>query len=176
MLLNAGLDTGDILLQEELAIAPDDTAVTLAPRLAVIGANLMLETLRGLAAATIIPRPQKDEDATLAPILRKEDGQVDFQRSAGEIFDRLRGFQPWPGAYTSFRAKNLTLRGGVPRDKSALAPGVLAVEGDRLLAGCGGQTAFEILELQLEGKRRMSAREFTNGYRLRPGERLGERA
>ncbi len=183
MLLNAGLDTGDILLQEELAIAPDDTAPMLAPRLAEIGANLMLETLRGLASANIVPRPQKHDEATLAPILRKEDGRVNFGRSAQEIFNRLRGFQPWPGAYTSFRGKNLALYSGAPRSESTgtaragmLAPGVLALAGDALLVGCGNGTAFQILELQLEGKRRMSAREFINGYRPQPGEKLGEPA
>ena len=183
MLLNAGLDTGDILLQEELAISSDDTAPMLAPRLAEIGADLVLETLRGLASATIIPRPQKHEEATLAPILRKEDGRVDFERSAQEIFNRLRGFQPWPGAYTSFRGKSLMLISGKPRPAPAdavhvgtLAPGVLALAGDALLVGCGNGTAFQILELQLEGKRRMSAREFINGYRLQPGEKLGEPA
>jgi methionyl-tRNA formyltransferase len=174
MRLNAGLDTGDILQQEELAITPDDTALTLSPRLAAIGANLMLETLRGLAAAAIIPCPQKHEEATLAPILRKEDGRIDFARTATEIINRLRGFQPWPGAYTSFRGKNLTLCSAVPHAAGNLAPGVLAVAGDALLAGCGGQTAVAILELQLEGKRRMSAREFINGYRPRAGEKLGE--
>ncbi len=174
MLLNAGLDTGDILLQEELAIAPGDTALTLAPQLAAIGANLMLETLRGLAAATIIPRPQRHEEATLAPILRKEDGRIDFQRSAAEIFNRLRGFQPWPGVHTSFRGKNLALHSATPQERSVVAPGVIEVQSDALLAGCGGQTALKILELQLEGKRRMSAREFINGYHPRTGEKLGE--
>ena len=185
MLLDAGLDTGDILLQEELVIASDETAPMLAPRLAEIGANLMLETLRGLASATIIPRPQKDDEATLAPILRKQDGRVDFQHSAQEIFNRLRGFQPWPGAYTSFRGKNLTLYSGSPHsdsvsvakaDTGPLAPGMLALAGDLLLVGCGNGSAFQIQELQLEGKRRMSAREFINGYRLQPGEKLGEPA
>jgi methionyl-tRNA formyltransferase len=176
MLLNAGLDTGDILLQEELAIKPDDTAVTIAPPLAAIGATLMLETLRGLAGGTIIPRPQIEREATLAPILTKEDGRIDFRRTATQIFNRQRGFQPWPGAYTSFRGKNLTLSGrptARPLD-GALSPGAIAIAGDSLLAGCAEQSALEILELQPEGKRRMSAREFINGYRPRSGEKLGE--
>jgi methionyl-tRNA formyltransferase len=178
MLLNAGLDTGDILLQEELAIKPDDTAVTIEPPLATIGATLMLETLRGLAGGTIIPRPQIEREATLAPILTKEDGRIDFRRTATQIFNRQRGFQPWPGAYTSFRGKNLTLSGcpmARPLD-GALSPGAIAIAGDSLLAGCAEQSALEILEVQPEGKRRMSAREFINGYRPRSGEKLGEPA
>jgi methionyl-tRNA formyltransferase len=171
MRLNAGLDTGDILLQEELAIKPDDTAVSIAPALAAIGAELMLETLRGLAGGTIIPRPQIEREATLAPILTKEDGRVDFWRTAVEICNRQRGFQPWPGAYTSFRGRNLTLSAVRPT-VSKLDPGAIAVTGDSLLAGCGGESALEILELQPEGKRRMSAREFINGYRPREGEKF----
>jgi len=176
MLLNAGLDTGDILLQEELAIKPDDTAVTIAPPLAAIGATLMLETLRGVAGGTIIPRPQIEREATLAPILTKEDGRIDFRRTAEQIFNRQRGFQPWPGAYTSFRGKNLTLSGcpmARPLD-GALSPGAIAIAGDSLLAGCAEQSALEILELQPEGKRRMSTREFINGYRPHAGEKFGE--
>ena len=181
MLLNAGLDTGDILLQEELAIKPDDTAVSIAPALAAIGAELMLETLRGLAGGTIIPRPQIEREATLAPMLTKEDGRVDFRRTAEQISNRQRGFQPWPGAYTSFRGKNLALAAVHPytparADSAAIAlgPGEIAIAGDSLLAGCAEQSILEILELQPEGKRRMSAREFINGYRPRPGEKFGE--
>src|SRR5256885_9078666 len=94
MRIDAGLDTGDILLQQELPITPDDTAETLSPRLAEIGAELMVETLRGLHAGTIHPQPQDDSQATLAPLLKKEDGQIDFSRTAREIYNRLRGFQP----------------------------------------------------------------------------------
>jgi methionyl-tRNA formyltransferase len=180
MLLNAGLDTGDILLQEELAIKADDTAVSIAPALAAIGAELMLETLRGLAGGTIIPRPQIEREATLAPILTKEDGRVDFRRTAEQIRNRQRGFQPWPGAYTSFRGKNLAfaevrpftpLRAGP--ETIALTPREIAVTGDSLLAGCAEQSVLEILEVQPEGKRRMGAREFINGHRPRAGEKFG---
>jgi methionyl-tRNA formyltransferase len=177
MRLNAGLDTGDILLQQELAIKPDDTAVTIAPPLAAIGAELMLKTLRGLAGGTIVPRPQIEPEATLAPILTREDGHIDFRRTAEQIFNRQRGFQPWPGAYTSFRGKNLTLSALRPMASplaSALDLGAIAIVGDSLLAGCAKPSALEILELQPEGKRRMSAREFINGYRPRPGEKFDE--
>ena len=110
MLLNEGLDTGDILLQKEMAIRPEDTSVTLWPRLAELGADLLVETLRGLEHKTITAVPQDDAQATLAPILKKEDGQVDFNRTATEIHNRLRGFQPWPGAYTQFRGKGPEIR------------------------------------------------------------------
>ena len=110
MRIDAGLDTGDILLQQELPIKPDDTAETLAPRLADIGADLISRNSRVASkAGTIHPRKQDDSQATLAPILKKEDGQIDFSRPATDIYNRLRGFQPWPGAHTKFRGKNLQI-------------------------------------------------------------------
>jgi len=173
MRIDAGLDTGDILLQKEIPIAPEDTAETLAPRLAAIGADLMVETLPGLAAGTVQPRPQDHSRATLAPILKREDGLIDFRRPAAEIVNRSRGFQPWPGAFTSFRGKQLHIWGAKPA-AATLAPGEIKVEGERLLVGCGANTALELLEVQLEGKKRMAARDFVHGYRPRPAEKLGE--
>ncbi|HKW26543.1 MAG TPA: methionyl-tRNA formyltransferase [Terriglobales bacterium] len=173
MRIDAGLDTGDILLQKEIPIAPEDTAETLAPRLAAIGADLMVETLPRLAAGTIQPRPQDHGRATLAPILKREDGLIDFQRPAPEIVNRLRGFQPWPGAFTSFRGKQLHVWAAKPAG-ATLAPGEIKVEGDHLLVGCGASTALELLEVQLEGKKRMAARDFVHGYQPKPGEKLGE--
>jgi len=117
MRIDAGLDTGDILLQRETPIAAEDTAVTLAPRLAEMGAPLMVETLAGLKAGTITPRQQDDAQATLAPILKKEDGLIDFRRRAREICNRLRGFQPWPGAYTTFRDKSLNVWAAIPAEE-----------------------------------------------------------
>jgi len=172
MRLDAGLDTGDILLQQQLPIAPDDTAETLAPRLAAMGADLMFETLAGLQAGTIHSRPQDHAKATLAPILKKEDGLIDFTRSAAEIYNRLRGFQPWPGAYTKFRGKNLQILKANPTE-TVIPPAELVVQSDRLLVGCGCGTSLELLELQLEGKKRTTARDFLQGYRLKPGEALG---
>ena len=173
MRIDAGLDTGDILLQREVPLALEDTAETLAPRLAAIGADLIVETLRGLQARQIDPRPQDDAQATLAPILTKEDGRIDFHRPAKEICDRLRGFQPWPGAFTSFRGRKLNLFAAMPLEKP-LGEGVLIVEADRLIAGCGAQTGLELLEVQLEGKNRMPAKDFVHGYRPKSGEKLGE--
>ena len=172
MRIDAGLDTGDILLQRELPIAADDTAETIAPRLAAIGADLTVETMRGLPKGSIHPRPQDHAQATLAPILKKADGLADFSLPASEIFNRIRAFQPWPGVYTKFRGKTLQIWKARPVD-STLPEAQLQAEGDRLLAGCGDNSSLDLLELQLEGKKRMSASDFLHGYRLKPGENLG---
>jgi len=171
MRIDAGLDTGGILLQQQIPITPDATAETIAPSLAAIGADLMVETLRRLQAADIQPRPQDNAQASLAPILKKEDGRIDFSRPAGEIFNRLRGFQPWPGAYTSFRGKNLQILKAQPSGE-AFESGVLNIQQDRLLVGCGHNSSLELLELQLEGKKRTTAQDFLHGYRLHAGEKL----
>ena len=174
MRIDAGLDTGDVLLQKEIPILADDTAETLAPRLANLGATLMIETLHGLQAGTLTGRSQDHSKATLAPVLKKEDGLIDFQRTAVEIWNRLRGFQPWPGAYTRFRGKQLQIHAAKPFPSlSTLTPGELVAENDSFIVGCGNKSALEVTELQLEGKKRMSARDFLHGYRLTPGERLG---
>jgi len=172
MRIDAGLDTGDILLQRELPISAEDTAETIAPKLAAIGAGLMVETLRGLRAGEIHPRPQDHTQATLAPILKKEDGRIDFHRSATEIWNRLRGFQPWPGAYTTLRGKSLQIFGAKPANV-AVPVGTITLRGDGAFVGCGERTALELLEVQMEGKKRMSAGDFVNGYRPREGEHLG---
>ncbi len=172
MRIDAGLDTGDILLQQDLPIAPNDTAETLAPRLASIGANLVVETLRRLQAGSVDPRPQDNSQASLAPILKKEDGLVDFSRSAADIFNRIRGFQPWPGAHTKFRGKTLQIVKARPA-ADALPPAELHATADRLRVGCGHNTSLELLEIQLEGKKRSSAGDFVRGYRPHPREKLG---
>jgi methionyl-tRNA formyltransferase len=174
MRIDAGLDTGAILRQREEPITNDDTAETLAPRLASIGAELMIETLRGLEQGTLHPVPQDHSKATLAPILKKEDGLVDFNRSAFEIYNRLRGFQPWPGAYTIFRGKQLQIRAAKPLEPGPnIGVGEILGSSGRLLVGCGSQTGLELMEVQLEGKKRMAAQDFIHGYRLIAGERLG---
>jgi methionyl-tRNA formyltransferase len=175
MRIDSGLDTGDILLANEVAIDPDDTAETLAPKLAESGAPLLLETLRGLKAGTITRKPQDNSQATLAPILKKEDALVDFKRTALDISNRLRGFTPWPGAHTTFRDKKMNLwkLRPAPAHPDELAPGQLHAHGEHLYAGCGQNTTIEIMELQLQGKKRMAARDFVNGYRPKPGETLG---
>jgi methionyl-tRNA formyltransferase len=175
MRIDEGLDTGDILLQQELPIFDEDTSETLAPRLAALGAELMLETLRGLEAGTITPSPQDNSLASLAPILKKEDGRVDFQGSAQEISNRLRGFQPWPGAFTTFRGKNLNVTAAKPftQEWLQLSPAELVFKDQQLLVGCGDGTTLKLLEVQPQGKKRMTAGDFVRGYRPQAGERLG---
>src|SRR5579862_3595737 len=172
MRIDAGLDTGDILLQQELPISPEDTSETLAPRLAAIGADLMVKTLADLKAGKITPGPQDDSLASLAPILKKEDGRVAFNRSASEILNRIRGFQPWPGAYTAFRGKTLQIL-KARAASGDLPQGELRVAGDHLRVGCAQSSALDLLEIQLEGKKRTAARDFIQGYHPKPGERLG---
>jgi len=172
MRINEGLDTGDILLQKDFAILDEDTAETVSPRLAAIGADLMIETLRALSEGTIAPSPQKDDEATLAPILKKEDGKIDFSRSAQEIYNRLRGFQPWPGAFTTFRGKSLNIT-AAKLSAEKVPPAELQTNA-HLLVGCGNSTTLELLEVQPEGKKRISARDFMHGYRPERGEKLGQ--
>ncbi len=180
MRIDAGLDTGDILMQRTIPIGLEDTAETLGPKLASIGADLMVETLRGLEKGTVHPVPQDHSQATLAPILKKEDGRMDFARSARELFNRWRGFQPWPGAFTIFKGKTLQVRRAQPVQRAErLIPGQIAVEGTRLFAGCGkngdkDNTTLEFIEVQLEGKRRMTVQEFISGYRPQSGDHLGQ--
>jgi methionyl-tRNA formyltransferase len=181
MRIDAGLDTGDILLQRELPIAIEDTAETLSPRLATVGAELIVETLRGLQEGSLHSRPQDHARATLAPILKKEDGIVDFSRPANEIFNRIRGFQPWPGVQTKFRGKGLRIWKAIPATEAfnpQPAAGQLRLLHDRVFVGCGNDTSndtsLELLELQLEGKKRSSAGDFLRGYRPIDGETIGD--
>ena len=172
MLLNEGLDTGDVLLQRELSIESDETAISYGARLAEVGADLMLETLRGLEKGRIAPRRQDDSQASLAPILKKEDGKADFALSAEVIYNRLRGFQPWPGCFTCFRGKKLAIVAAKPTSELRnLSSGEVFIKGDRMLVGCH-ESALELLEVQPEGKRRMMAGDFVRGYGPQAGERL----
>jgi methionyl-tRNA formyltransferase len=173
MRIEKRLDAGDMLLKQETAIGPMETAPELAARLAPMGAALLIETLEGLAAGTITPEKQQEAEATYAPILKREDGWIDWQLAAPEIFNRIRGFDPWPGAYTSFRGKRLHVRRAHPLTGSSLPPGKIST-GQGLRAGCGGGTALQFDQLQLEGKQRISADDFVRGYRPAEGEVLGE--
>jgi methionyl-tRNA formyltransferase len=177
MRIDEGLDTGPMLLAEKLWIAPEETAADLYESLADIGARLMVKTLHGLEAGTVTPMEQNHSEATIAPILKREDGAIDFAMSATQIYNRWRAFQPWPGAFTTLRGKKLIVHRmaihGIEKSHVHGAPGELRVEGERLTAGCGHGSMLEIVELQLEGKKRMSAAEFLRGFQVRSGERLG---
>lgn len=170
MLLEEGLDTGPILLQQALAIGPEQTAVDLFEELAVGGAPLVVQTLAGLESGGIVPRPQDHARATLAPILQREDGRMDFAaHTAIELKNRWRGFQPWPGAFTTFRGKKLIAHrmdvadGAAPGLPHDAAPGQVCVRDQRLFVACAQQTWLELIEVQLEGKKRLAAAEFLRG-------------
>ncbi|GGA63766.1 methionyl-tRNA formyltransferase [Edaphobacter acidisoli] len=174
MRLDAGLDTGDLLLAQVMPVGLEETAVDVYECLADAGAKLMVETLSGLAEGSIWPQPQDHSLATLAPILKREDGSIDFSRTAKQIQDRWRGFQPWPGAHTVVRGKKLIVHRMHPAEKSlGLDEGMIAVEDNVLSVGCGGGTMLVLDEVQMEGKRRMSAADFLRGHQIKSGERLG---
>jgi methionyl-tRNA formyltransferase len=174
MRLDEGLDTGEILLARETTIGADETAAEVFRSLAGVGAELMVETLAGLEAGTLVGRKQDEAQATLAPILTREDGAIDFSRTARQIYDRWRGFRPWPGAHTLLRGKKLIVHRMRVGTESGIAEGVLRVVGEEMAAGCGGSVGVVVFdEVQLEGKRRMSAADFLRGFQVRSGERLG---
>jgi len=175
MLLEEGLDTGPILLQQALVIAPDETAVDLFVKLAEGGAPLVVETLARLAAGDLKPRPQNHAGATLAPILTREDGRMDFAaHTAAQLYNRWRGLQPWPGAFTTLDGKKLIVHRLQVAPRSANAePGAVHIEHHRLFAACAQSTWIELIELQLEGKKRLPAAEFLRGTVLPAGTRLG---
>jgi methionyl-tRNA formyltransferase len=197
MRIDAGMDTGEILLQEELTIGPEETAPELSARLAEAGAPLMANTLRGLAAGTLRGRSQDDAAASLAPILKREDGRIDWALPAQEIYNRMRGFAPWPGAYTDFRGQICHLwgrpvskdegefggagfggkSGGEPphsKIRAEGAPGKLLASSGGLRVVCGQGSVLELTSVKLEGRKQVSAVEFARGARLQAGERLGK--
>ena len=174
MRINAGMDTGDMLLKAELAILPDDTSPTLAERLSRLGAALLIETLKGMEAGTIDAIPQDHSKASYAPILKKEDGRIDFNRSAAEIADRLRGFNPWPGAYTTFRGTPWKLLAAhAAEDKVAGIPGEIHAIRKSIFVSCKNGTLLEVAELQQEGRKRITSDAFVNGQRPISGEIFG---
>jgi methionyl-tRNA formyltransferase len=173
MRLDAGLDTGDMLLAQVCPIGQEETAVDVYGCLAPVGAELMVKTLYKLEHGTIVPQAQDHSLATLAPILKREDGWIDFSRTAQQIYDRWRGFQPWPGAHTILRGKKLIVQRMHVAGVGDCESGVVEVRGDALVVGCAGEHLLMLDEVQMEGKRRMSAAEFLRGNQMRSGERLG---
>lgn len=173
MLMDEGLDTGDILLQRGVKIYPDETAPELTERLAWLGAELLGETLQKLEE--IRRTPQREEDASRAPILKKEDGKIDWTLSAVEIERRVRGLQPWPGAYSFLHGRKLSIWQAKPSDVDEKhgIPGEIIAAREELVIACGFDSALSLVDVQLEGRRRMRAEEFLLGARIEPGERLG---
>jgi len=183
MLLEEGLDTGPILMQRTHAIEPNQTAAELFTILATAGAPLVVETLEGLSSGMAHPRAQNAADATYAPMLTREDGRMDFaENTATGLYNRWRGFQPWPGAFASLNGKKLIVHRmvvagefGFGKTQRAQA-GELQLENGRMFAACAEDTWLELVEVQLEGKKRMGTAEFLRGMAGVHGARLGNAA
>jgi methionyl-tRNA formyltransferase len=175
MLLEEGLDTGPVLLQQRIPIEPNQTSVELFEILAGRGAPLVVETLAGFDSGAIAPQPQNHDLATPAPILTRDDGRMDFTlRTAAELYNRGRGFQPWPGAFTLLDGKKLIVHSMAVADSAHTAePGTLQIDKEKILVACAYNTWLEFLELQLEGKTRLAAVEFLRGHKLDTSTRLG---
>jgi methionyl-tRNA formyltransferase len=187
MQIDQGMDTGPILLQSEIGIGAHETAGQLAQRMAESGASLVIQSLEKLGRGELAPRAQDGSQATYAPRLKKEDGRIDWAQPANQIYNRMRGFAPWPGAYSTFRGQ-LCHIWGQPRPTSAPDAGDAGYAGDELGAPagtllvragtvhviCGQRSELELTEVQLEGRRRITASEFANGMHLTPGERFGD--
>ncbi len=174
MRIDAGMDTGDIILQRQTPISPQENAPQLAERLAELGAPLIAETLRGLRDGTLAPKQQDHPAATRAPLLKKEDGLINWKQQAQVIYNRMRGFTPWPGAYSHFRGTTCHLLGEpVSNSNDGLAPGRIFYDGKQLLVACSQQSFFRVSYVKQEGRKQVSAVEFANGARLQPGERFG---
>jgi methionyl-tRNA formyltransferase len=173
MRIDEGLDTGDILLKSETAIQDDDSTETLGERLSRVGADLMVETLRRLEQQSLPSQPQDHAQASLAPMLKKEDGHIDWNLSAVEIWNRVRGLRPWPGAFTEFRGRYLHIWAAHRPAPETMQgePGTLLAGQGRLRVICGQGTLLDPSELQLEGRKRLPVRDFLNGMKIAPGEK-----
>jgi methionyl-tRNA formyltransferase len=170
MRIDAGLDTGDMLLKWETEIGPEENALELGIRLSDAGAQLLVDTLRDNPT----PVKQDPSEATLAPILKKEDGEIDWNWPAAKIFNRSRGFLPWPGAYSFFRGQMFHIwKSRVSGEALQGEPGLMSAMEKRLLIACGERTELELIEVQIEGRKRMSGTAFMNGHHLKDDEKLG---
>ncbi|MGI8641667.1 MAG: methionyl-tRNA formyltransferase [Pyrinomonadaceae bacterium] len=182
MKMDAGLDTGDILLQSEAAIDAEENAIDLMARLSFEGANLLSETLRKFDE--IKPRKQKDAEASYAPMLTKEEGRINWESRAATIQNHIRGFQPFPTSFTSFQGRKLTIWKArevqrpesevqCPKSNVQSFGEILEAKGDELFVSCGNESVLQIEELQIEGKKRMNVRDFLNGVKINSGDKLG---
>ncbi len=175
MRIDAGMDTGEIALQEELAIGAKETTPELSARLSTAGALLMEKTLHGLADGSIKTRPQDHSLATAAPMLKKEDGWIVWKRTAAEIFNQQRAFTPWPGIHTKFRGQNCQLQLETTEGmRPEMEAGTPIWDGKELRVVCGGGSLLRVLHVKVEGRKQVSAQEFENGARIAPGERFGQ--
>ena len=172
MLIDEGLDTGPTLLSRSTPIGPEETAAELEARLAAMGAEVLIETLAGIGAGTLRPEPQDHARATLAPIIKKEDGRIDWSQAAEILARRVRGFHPWPGTFTTWRGQPLKVLRARAEAGGGLAPGEIAADRDGILVGCGQATRLRLLEVQPESRRPMTAAAFAAGLRLAPGARF----
>ena len=185
MRIDTGMDTGDILLQREIHIGPKETAPDLAARMAEAGAPLMADTLRGIVKRTIQPQPQNHHRASYAPVLKKEEGHIDWTRPAEEIYNRMRAFTPWPGAFTTLRSRTVHiwaepvskrvspgLMPGSSRERAL--PGTLGINTQGLFVVCGGATELHVLFVKREGGKSVDAMEYAHAIRLTEGERFGD--
>jgi len=178
MRIDAGLDTGPILEQREIEIRPDETAFELMARMSEIGAPMMLETLQKLASGELTPKPQDHSLATYAPPISKEEGLIDWELPAAAIYNRIRAFAPWPGAYTRFRGRLCHIWGKPanatyhPVTHEAGNAGKIIHRGQRLLVTCGEHSFLELESVRLEGRRRVTPLEFANGARLTDHDRF----
>jgi len=173
MVLDRGLDTGGMLLSRMVLVGKDTMARELFPQLSHIGAEVLVESLEGLLRGTLRAQAQEESQATAAPILTREDGRMDpAQRTAQQIYDRWRGFSPWPGAHGIFRGKRFLVHAMTPADVSDLAPGELALREGALVMGAAKGTALALDEVQIEAKPRMAGGAFARDFQLKQGERI----
>jgi methionyl-tRNA formyltransferase len=175
MMIDEGLDTGPMLLAEATPIGDNETAPELESRLALIGARLLIQTIDRILAGTVTPQPQDHARATLAPIIEKEQGRIDWTRTAHAIGCQVRGFTPWPGTTTMLAERPLkVLRVRELADSGTESPGTLVgMDREGLIVACGEGTRLQLLEVQPESKKAMPAAAFAAGARLSPGLRLG---
>jgi len=177
MQIDAGMDTGPTLLRREVEIGPDETAPELAARMSAVGADLIAESLLQFNRGEISPIAQDEKYVSYSPILKKEDGRVEWDRPAQQIYNRMRGFTPWPGSYSTFRGQTCHLWGR-PEIRSAgeanFTPGAIVPSTEEIYVACGEGTCLRVESVQLEGRKRISAREFANGARLAPSERFAQ--
>jgi methionyl-tRNA formyltransferase len=174
MLMDEGMDTGPMLLQERIPILPDDTAGSLAPRLAEVGGRLLVETIRRLKAGAIAPCAQDHAQATMAPLLKKEDGIIDWAGSAQAIVNRVRGMSPWPGAYTFHGQDRWNIwKAAAVQEPAQGQPGTILIGAKQSLKVATGNGVLELLEIQTANSKRMSVGQFLAGHRISPGEILG---